>query len=89
MKPAQDIAKKAFLTIECEGMARVDLLLDRASGKLFFNELNTIPGFTSISMYPKMWEASGIRYAELLSRLVDLAISRHKRKKALVREFRI
>jgi D-alanine-D-alanine ligase len=89
MKRAQDIAKKAFLTIECEGMARVDLLLDRASGKLFFNELNTIPGFTSISMYPKMWEASGIRYAELLSRLVDLAISRHKRKKALVREFRI
>jgi len=84
----QDIAKKAFLTIECEGMARVDLLLDRTSGKLFFNELNTIPGFTSISMYPKMWEASGIPYTELLSRLVDLAISRHKRKKALVREFR-
>jgi D-alanine-D-alanine ligase len=69
-------------------MARVDLLLDRTSGKLFFNELNTIPGFTSISMYPKMWEASGIPYTELLSRLVDLATSRHKRKKALVREFR-
>jgi D-alanine-D-alanine ligase len=69
-------------------MARVDLLLDRTSGKLFFNELNTIPGFTSISMYPKMWEASGIPYTELLSRLVDLAISRHKRKKALVRDFR-
>ena len=87
-KRVRDIAKKAFLTIECEGMARVDLLLDRTSGKLFFNELNTIPGFTSISMYPKLWEASGIPYAELLSRLVDLAISRHKRKKALVREFR-
>jgi D-alanine-D-alanine ligase len=87
-KRVQDIAKKAFLTIECEGMARVDLLLERTSGKLFFNELNTIPGFTSISMYPKMWEASGIPYTELLSRLVDLAISRHKRKKALVREFR-
>ena len=87
-KRVQDIAKKAFLTIECEGMARVDLLLDRTSGKLFFNELNTIPGFTSISMYPKLWEASGIPYTELLSRLVDLAISRHKRKKALVREFR-
>ncbi len=87
-KRVQDIAKKAFLMIECEGMARVDLLLDRTSGKLFFNELNTIPGFTSISMYPKLWEASGIPYTELLSRLVDLAISRHKRKKALVREFR-
>src|SRR5713226_4466011 len=84
----QEIAKKAFLAIECEGMARVDLLLDRTSGNFFFNELNTIPGFTSISMYPKLWEASGISYKELLSRLVDLAISRHKRKKALVREFR-
>jgi D-alanine-D-alanine ligase len=86
-KRVRDIAKKAFLTIEGEGMARVDLLLDRTSGQLFFNELNTIPGFTSISMYPKLWEASGIPYTELLSRLVDLAISRHKRKKALVREF--
>jgi D-alanine-D-alanine ligase len=88
MKRGQDIAKKAFLAIECEGMARVDLLLDRMSGEFFFNELNTIPGFTSISMYPKLWEASGIRYTELLSRLVDLAISRHKRKQGLVREFR-
>jgi D-alanine-D-alanine ligase len=70
-------------------MARVDLLLDRTSEKLFFNELNTISGFTSISMYPKLWEASGIGYTELLTRLVDLAISRHKRKKALVREFRV
>jgi D-alanine-D-alanine ligase len=87
-KCVQDLAKRAFLAIECEGMARVDLLLDRTSGKFFFNEMNTIPGFTSISMYPKLWEASGIGYKELLSRLVDLAISRHKRKKVLVREFR-
>lgn len=86
-KQVQEIARKAFSAIECEGMARVDLLLDRTTGKLFFNELNTIPGFTSISMYPKMWEASGISYRELLSRLVDLAVSRHRRKKALVREF--
>jgi D-alanine-D-alanine ligase len=86
-KVAQEIAKKIFSAIEGEGMARVDLLLDRTSGKLFFNELNTIPGFTSISMYPKMWEASGIPYQELLSRLVDLALSRHQRKKTLVREF--
>jgi D-alanine-D-alanine ligase len=88
-KRAQDIGRKAFTVLECEGMARVDLFLDRTSGEFFFNELNTIPGFTSISMYPKLWEASGISYQELLSKLVDLAISRHKKKKTLVREFRI
>src|SRR2546423_2594041 len=86
-KQVQEIGRKIFCAIECEGMARVDLLLDRTSGKFYFNELNTIPGFTSISMYPKMWEASGINYQELLSRLVDLAIARHERKKILVREF--
>ena len=88
-KRAQDIGRKAFTVLECEGMARVDLFLDRTSGEFFFNELNTIPGFTSISMYPKLWEASGISYQELLSKLVDLAISRHEKKKTLVREFRI
>ena len=88
-KRAQDIGRKAFTVLECEGMARVDLFLDRTSGEFFFNELNTIPGFTSISMYPKLWEASGISYQELLSKLIDLAISRHKKKKTLVREFRI
>ena len=88
-KQAQEIARSAFSTIECEGMARVDLLLDRSTGKFYFNELNTIPGFTSISMYPKLWEASGISYQELLSRLVDLAVSRHQRKKGLVREFHL
>ena len=88
-KRAQDMGRKAFIALECEGMARVDLFLDRTSGKFFFNELNTLPGFTSISMYPKLWEASGISYQELLSKLVDLAISRHQKKKTLVREFRI
>ena len=73
----QEIARRAFSAVECEGMARVDLLMDRSSGDFYFNELNTIPGFTSISMYPKMWEASGINYRELLSRLIDLAIARH------------
>jgi D-alanine-D-alanine ligase len=87
-KRAQEIGKRAFVLLECEGMARVDLFLDRTSKRFFFNELNTIPGFTSISMYPKLWEASGISYQELLSRLVDLAISRHAEKKKLVREFR-
>ncbi len=88
IRRAQDIAGNVFLAIEGEGMARVDLLLDRTSGEFFFNELNTIPGFTSISMYPKLWEASGIGYTALLSRLIDLAMLRHERKKALVREFR-
>jgi D-alanine-D-alanine ligase len=88
-KRAQDIGRKVFIALECEGMARVDLFLDRTSGEFLFNELNTIPGFTSISMYPKLWEASGISYQELLSKLVDLAISRHEKKKTLVREFRI
>jgi D-alanine-D-alanine ligase len=87
-KRAQDIGRKVFIALECEGMARVDLFLDRTSGEFLFNELNTIPGFTSISMYPKLWEASGIGYQELLSKLVDLAISRHEKKKMLVREFR-
>jgi D-alanine-D-alanine ligase len=86
-KAVQEIGRNAFSAIECEGMARVDLLMDRSSGEFYFNELNTIPGFTSISMYPKMWEASGIGYRELLSRLIELAISRHERKRKLVREY--
>ena len=87
VKEVQEIARRAFSAIGCEGMARVDLLMDRSSGQFYFNELNTIPGFTSISMYPKLWEASGISYRELLSRLVDLAVARHERKRALVREY--
>jgi len=87
VKQAQDLGRMAFAILECEGMARVDLFLDRTNGRFFLNEVNTIPGFTSISMYPKLWEASGIPYQELLSRLVDLAISRHGKKKKLVREF--
>jgi D-alanine-D-alanine ligase len=87
IKAAQKIARDAFVALECEGMARVDLFLDKVSGAFYFNEVNTLPGFTSISMYPKMWEASGIAYTELLSRLIDLAIARHARKKSLVRDF--
>jgi D-alanine-D-alanine ligase len=68
-------------------MARVDLFLDKDSGEFIFNEVNTIPGFTTISMYPKLWEASGIGYQELLSKLIDLAIARQKRKRALKREW--
>lgn len=77
----QRMAVVAFKAIEAEGMARVDFFLDDA-GRLVVNELNTIPGFTSISMYPKMWEASGLPYAQLLDRLIELAIERHARARS-------
>jgi len=80
-------AGRAFSTLECEGMARVDLFLDRKSGQFFFNEVNTIPGFTSISMYPKLWEASGLPYQTLLSNLIDLALRRAGEKQALIHDF--
>jgi D-alanine-D-alanine ligase len=86
-KRAQEIALSAFTALECEGMARVDLFLDRDSGEFFFNEVNTIPGFTSISMYPKMMEASGVPYPELLTRLIELALRRHEAKQKLKRDF--
>jgi D-alanine-D-alanine ligase len=78
----QDMAVRAFLALECEGMARVDFFL-ADTGELLVNELNTIPGFTSISMYPKLWEASGIGYAELIDRLISLAIERHAEEERL------
>ena len=61
-------------------MARCDFFLDRTNGKIFINELNTIPGFTSISMYPKLWEASGLPYTKLIDRLIELALELHKEK---------
>lgn len=82
---AQHIAREAFIALECDGMARVDLFLDQDSGELLFNEVNTIPGFTTISMYPKLWEASGISYRDLLARLIDLALARRAEKSALCR----
>jgi D-alanine-D-alanine ligase len=78
----QTLAVAACRALGCEGMSRVDFLQDSKNGKFFVNEVNTLPGFTSISMYPKMWEHSGIGYAELLDRLIDLAFERHARKKA-------
>ena len=83
----QKIAIDVFEALECEGLSRVDFFLDKVTGQFYFNEVNTIPGFTSISMYPKMWEASGIGYSKLLSELVDLALDRHSRKCRLLREF--
>lgn len=73
---AQDLAVRAFRAIDGAGMARVDFLLDKDTGTLVLNEINTIPGFTEISMYPKLWAASGIAYGELVDRLVDLALQR-------------
>lgn len=74
------MASSAFTVLDCAGMARVDFLLTRA-GKIYLNEVNTIPGFTSISMYPKLWAASGLSFPRLLDRLITLAISRHREKK--------
>jgi D-alanine-D-alanine ligase len=74
----RQMAVQAFLALDCAGMARVDFFVGRGDGRVILNELNTIPGFTSISMYPKMWQASGVSYVELLSRLIDLAVERHR-----------
>jgi len=83
---AQHMAGLVFETLECEGMARVDLFLERNTGRLLFNEVNTLPGFTTISMYPKLWAATGVPYSDLLSKLLDLAIARHARRSSLLRE---
>ncbi|SPE36088.1 D-alanine--D-alanine ligase [Candidatus Sulfopaludibacter sp. SbA3] len=76
------LAVECYRAVGCEGMARVDFLLEASTGKLYINEINTIPGFTSISMYPKMWEHCGTPFAALVDRLIELALERHKRKKA-------
>jgi D-alanine-D-alanine ligase len=85
---AQRLAKAAFEAVDACGYARVDLFLERGSGRLLVNEINTIPGFTSISMFPKLWEASGLPYPDLLSRLVDLARERHARRAGLRTDYR-
>jgi D-alanine-D-alanine ligase len=74
----RELAKAAFRAVDAAGYARVDCFLERASGRLLLNEINTIPGFTSISMFPKLWEASGLAYPDLLARLVSLALERHR-----------
>jgi D-alanine-D-alanine ligase len=76
------LAVECFKAVGCEGMGRVDFLRETATAKLYVNEINTVPGFTSISMFPKMWEYSGIPYSELIDRLIALALERHKAKKA-------
>jgi D-alanine-D-alanine ligase len=85
LKPAQvrkiqTLAINAFRALELNGMARVDFFLEKKGGRIFLNEVNTIPGFTSISMYPKLWEASGIPFRELIDRLIGLALELHREK---------
>jgi D-alanine-D-alanine ligase len=74
----QNMSIAAFKALDCAGMGRVDFLLERKTDRIFINEINTIPGFTPISMYPKLWEASGISYPELIDRLIELAMERHE-----------
>ena len=81
---AQALARRAFEVLECEGLARVDLFL-RSDGSLLVNEINTIPGFTAISMYPKLWELSGLAPRDLITRLIELALERGRRRAALNR----
>ena len=80
VKKIQKLAVEAFRALELSGMARVDFFLEKKGGKLFLNEVNTIPGFTSISMYPKLWEATGIPFRELIDRLIVLALEQHAEK---------
>jgi D-alanine-D-alanine ligase len=80
VKKVQSMAVTAFRALELSGMARVDFFIEKRGGKIFLNEVNTIPGFTSISMYPKLWEANGIPFRELVSKLIDLALEQHQEK---------
>ncbi len=80
-KKVQELAVKAFKAVDCSGLARVDFLMDPKTGKIFLNEINTMPGFTAISMYPKLWAASGVGYSDLIDRLIQLGIERHEDKK--------
>jgi D-alanine-D-alanine ligase len=79
----QRLAVECYRAVECEGMGRVDFLMENATGQMFINEINTIPGFTSISMYPKMWEYSGLPMPQLIDRLIELALARHETKQNL------
>jgi D-alanine-D-alanine ligase len=82
----QELALRVFHLLEADGLARVDVFL-AADGRLVVNEINTLPGFTPISMYPKLWEASGVSYMDLVSTLVDLALEKHRQRAALKRDF--
>ncbi|MFB5189342.1 D-alanine--D-alanine ligase [Alicyclobacillus fastidiosus] len=80
-------AAQAFQAIDCSGLARVDFFIEKSSGKVIINEINTMPGFTRYSMYPKLWEASGMSYTKLLDTLIQLALERNNEKRELTRNF--
>ncbi len=80
----RDYAVRAFKALDCAGLSRVDFFVHKETGKVYINEINTLPGFTSISMYPKLWEASGIPYGELIERLIDLAVERFEDNKRVL-----
>jgi len=80
-KRVQQLAVQAFQAVDCSGLARVDFLMDPISQKFYVNEINTMPGFTAISMYPKLWAATGLPYPELIDRLIQLGVERHQEKK--------
>jgi len=86
-KSIRDAAIKVFIALNCAGLARVDFFVDKQTNAFYFNEINTIPGFTSISMYSKLWGHTGLGYSELLDRLVSLALERHALKKRILTEF--
>ena len=81
MKKVQQLAISAFRAVDCSGLGRIDFLMDPKTRKIYLNEINTMPGFTSISMYPKLWAATGVAYPELIERLIRLGIDRHQEKK--------
>ena len=83
----QEYALRAYQAIDCAGMARADFLLEKETGEIFINEVNTIPGFTPISMYPKLWEASGLHYGELIDELIQLALERKEEKDNIIRKY--
>src|SRR5258708_7260279 len=80
-KKVRDLAVAAFQAVDCSGLARVDFLMDPKTRKIYLNEINTMPGFTAISMYPKLWAATGVTYPELIDRLIQLGLERHAEKK--------
>src|SRR5579862_1660130 len=81
IKKVQELAIRAFKAVDCSGLARVDFLMDPGTRRIWVNEINTMPGFTAISMYPKLWEASGLDYPDLIDKLIQLGIERHEDKK--------
>ncbi|MGB7604860.1 MAG: hypothetical protein WBL93_05220, partial [Lutisporaceae bacterium] len=77
-KAVGDAAIKAFKALDCCGMARADFFIERTTGEIYINEINTIPGFTMISMYPKLWDIAGLSYSKLIDKLIELALERYR-----------